>query len=67
MASEVLQFTGFLCVVGVAFVLWLFVVYLPGRTLENGWKDQRKTGATSQPPAPESRETTPGEGVRDAG
>ncbi|MGH3144333.1 MAG: hypothetical protein ACRDTR_00865 [Rubrobacter sp.] len=40
MATEFWQFLG----AGVAFVvlavLWLFIVYLPGRTLER-WEDQR--------------------------
>lgn len=65
MVSEILQFAGFLAVVGVAFVLWMFIVYLPGRTLENGWKDQRtKSGSTDGHGRPE---VTSGEGVRDAG
>lgn len=34
MASEIWQFAAFLGVVAVAFVLWLNVIYLPGRTLE---------------------------------
>ena len=48
--SEVWQFlivlSGFL----VAAVLWLFVVYLPGRTLER-WEDQRP-GRNKASPAP---------------
>lgn len=34
MASEMLQFAAFLGAVGLAFVVWLNVIYLPGRTLE---------------------------------
>jgi hypothetical protein len=35
MTSEVWQFLGFLALTGVAIVLWLFIVYLPGRTMED--------------------------------
>ena len=46
LGSEVWQFlmvvSGFL----VAAVLWLFVVYLPGRTLER-WEDRRRGKAES--------------------
>lgn len=34
LASEIWQFAAFLGVVVVAFVLWLNIIYLPGRTLE---------------------------------
>ena len=34
MESEVIQFFGFLAVVGVVGLVWLWIVYLPGRTLE---------------------------------
>lgn len=34
MSSEMWQFAAFLSVVAVAFVLWLNIIYLPGRTLE---------------------------------
>lgn len=39
MGSEVWQFLLVLLGFVVVAVLWLFVVYLPGRTLER-WKDQ---------------------------
>ena len=35
-----LQFAGMLVFFVVALVLWLWIVYLPGRTLER-WQDQR--------------------------
>lgn len=40
MSSEVWQFAGMLVFFAVALVLWLRIVYLPGRTLER-WEDQR--------------------------
>lgn len=40
MAAEYLQFAGFVGVFAVVAVLWLYIVYLPGRTLER-WEDQR--------------------------
>ena len=40
MSSEVWQFAGMVGFFVVALVLWLRIVYLPGRTLER-WEDQR--------------------------
>lgn len=40
MASEIWQFLVVVLGFFVAALLWLFVVYLPGRTLER-WEDQR--------------------------
>jgi hypothetical protein len=40
LGSEIWQFLIILLGFLVAAVLWLFVVYLPGRTLER-WEDQR--------------------------
>jgi hypothetical protein len=40
LSSEVWQFAGMLVFFAVALVLWLWIVYLPGRTLER-WEDQR--------------------------
>ena len=40
LAAEMLQFAVAGAVFVVLAVLWLFVVYLPGRTLER-WEDQR--------------------------
>jgi hypothetical protein len=56
LASEVWQFL--LVVVGFSVValLWLFVVYLPGRSLER-WEDQRpgrEEGKTPPPAGPDS-------------
>lgn len=34
MTSEIWQFVAFLAAVIVAFLLWLNIIYLPGRTLE---------------------------------
>jgi hypothetical protein len=38
--AELLQFGAFVGVFAVVAVLWLYIVYLPGRTLER-WEDQR--------------------------
>lgn len=40
MKAEILQFASAIGVFGVVALLWLRIVYLPGRTLER-WKDQR--------------------------
>lgn len=40
MHSELWQFGGMLVFFLVALILWLRIVYLPGRTLER-WEDQR--------------------------
>lgn len=40
MAGELLQFAILMVVFAVVGVLWLFIVYLPGRTMER-WQDQR--------------------------
>lgn len=42
MYSEVWQFVAFLGLFAVAFVLWMWIVFLPGRSLER-WEDQRVT------------------------
>lgn len=55
MSFEMWQFAAFLGVVAVAFVLWLNIIYLPGRTLE-----QRYDG----PGASESPGTPPGGTLR---
>jgi hypothetical protein len=49
MASEIWQFAAFLGVVAVAFVLWLNIIYLPGRTLEHRYDG---VGPSRQSPAP---------------
>lgn len=64
MSSEILQFLGFLALTGVAIVLWLLIVFLPGRTLEN-WSDGKSRGgsrdssteAPTGPVSPESRDS----------
>ena len=40
MASELWQFAILMAVFAIVGVLWLFIVYLPGRTMER-WEDQR--------------------------
>ena len=65
MVSEILQFAGFLVIIGVAFVLWMFIVYLPGRTLENGWKDQRAERQSVD--GYDRREVTSGDSARETG
>ena len=48
--SELWQFAAMLVLFMVAFVLWLRVVYLPGRTLER-WEDRRgESGERPRPP-----------------
>ena len=48
MYSELWQFVALLGLFAVAFVLWMWIVYLPGRSLER-WEDQR-VGARKEPP-----------------
>ena len=50
MYSELWQFVALLGLFAVAFVLWMWIVYLPGHSLER-WEDQR-VGAREEPPAP---------------
>ena len=50
MGSEVWQFLIVLLGFLVVAVFWLFVVYLPGRTLER-WKDQRPGRGKAGPAA----------------
>ena len=50
MYSELWQFVALLGLFAVAFVLWMWIVYLPGRSLER-WEDQR-VRAREEPPAP---------------
>lgn len=40
MSAEIWQFTAFLGVVAVVFVLWLSIIYLPGRTLERRYDSE---------------------------
>lgn len=40
LGSELWQFAGALAVFAVIVVLWMFIVYLPGRTMER-WEDRR--------------------------
>ena len=48
--SELWQFGAMLVLFVVALVLWLRIVYLPGRTIER-WEDRRgKSGAGPRPP-----------------
>ena len=54
MLSELWQFGAMLAVFVVALVLWLRIVYLPGRTLER-WEDRRKKPVTTQPPPDKTR------------
>ncbi len=58
MYSELWQFGAMIAVFVVALVLWLRIVYLPGRTLER-WEDQRVKAKGEQvrrdPPAEEHR------------
>ncbi|MBA2690869.1 MAG: hypothetical protein H0U65_00020 [Rubrobacter sp.] len=38
--TEFLQFAALIGVFAIAVVAWLFVIYLPGRTMED-WRDKR--------------------------
>ena len=50
MAAEFWQFLAVVVTFAVAAMLWLCVVYLPGRTLER-WEDRREEpAATLRPP-----------------
>ena len=40
LGMELLQFVGVMAAFAVAVVLWIFVVFIPGRTMES-WEDQR--------------------------
>ncbi|MBA3615591.1 MAG: hypothetical protein H0W52_05610 [Rubrobacteraceae bacterium] len=51
MASEVWQFLMVVLGFFVVALFWLFVVYLPGRTLER-WKDQRPGRDHRKVPSP---------------
>ncbi len=50
--SELLQLGGMFVFFTVALILWLRIVYLPGRTLER-WEDQR-VRASKEPRLPET-------------
>jgi hypothetical protein len=50
LGSEVWQFLMVLLGFLVVTVLWLFIVYLPGRTLER-WEDQRPGRGKARPSA----------------
>jgi hypothetical protein len=56
LASEIRQFLMLAVGFFVVALLWLFVVYLPGRTMER-WEDQRPwhdDGKIASPPGPGS-------------
>jgi hypothetical protein len=58
LASEVWQFLMVVLGFFIVALLWLFVVYLPGRTMER-WEDQRPgrgDGKTASPAGPRSTE-----------
>lgn len=42
--SEIWQFASFLGAVAVVFVLWLSIIYLPGRTLEHRYDGEAGRG-----------------------
>ena len=54
MYSELWQLAFVLGFFAVAFVLWMWIVYLPGRSLER-WEDQR-VRPRKEPSAPGKRE-----------
>lgn len=53
--SELWQFVAVLGFFAVAFVLWMWIVYLPGRSLER-WEDQR-VRTREEPSSPGKSET----------
>ena len=55
MYSELWQFAAFLGLFAVAFVLWMWIVYLPGRSLER-WED-RRISTHDEPPSPGKSKT----------
>lgn len=64
LASEIWQFLVVILGFFLAALVWLFVVYLPGRTLER-WKTQRPDcgdGKTASPADPRSSERPPKQG-----
>ena len=54
MGSELWQFAAMFLLFAVALILWLWIVYLPGRTLER-WEDQRVKVHTQHPPSDEPK------------
>lgn len=52
--SELWQFGAMLVLFVVALLLWLRIVYLPGRTLER-WEDRREEAAPIPRPSDEPR------------
>lgn len=52
MWAEMLQFAAAVGVFCVVAVLWLRIVYLPGRTLER-WEDQRVRGEPTREDTPD--------------
>ena len=59
MESEVIQFFGFLAVVGVVGLVWLWIVYLPGRTLERPQDWEWINGKKSRKSGPERPKNEP--------
>ena len=54
MLSELWQFGAMLVLFLVALILWLRIVYLPGRTLER-WDDSREEAAATLRPSDRPR------------
>lgn len=48
MGAELLQFVGLIAVFAVVAVLWLFIVFIPARTLER-WEGQRPGRGRARP------------------
>lgn len=61
MTSEIWQFAAFLSAVAVAFVLWLNIIYMPGRTLEQRYDGEE---VSRRPPGEETYVPDGGEATR---
>lgn len=61
MASEMWQFAAFLGTVAVVFLLWLNIIYLPGRTLERRYDGAQRPreSAGGESRGPQEGEPTP--------
>ena len=65
LASEVWQFLMVVVGFSVVALFWLFVVYLPGRTLER-WEDQRPGRGNGKTPPPAGPDSPDGPSTRPA-
>lgn len=50
MGMELLQFAGIMAAFAVAALLWIFIVFIPGRTMER-WDDRQPPRRDEEDPA----------------